>query len=43
LSIKEYEAFYRWSVEDRDGFWMEQARGIEWHKDPERATPSRAP
>jgi len=37
LSIKEYEAFYRRSVEARDGFWMEQARGIEWHKDPEKA------
>ncbi|MDQ3920958.1 MAG: AMP-binding protein, partial [Actinomycetota bacterium] len=34
--MKEYEAFYRRSLEDREGFWMEQARGIEWHKDPEK-------
>ncbi len=36
MSIKEYEEFYRWSLEDPEGFWMEQARRIEWHRDPEK-------
>ncbi len=36
MSMKEYETFYRRSLEDRERFWMEQAQGIKWHKDPER-------
>jgi propionyl-CoA synthetase len=36
LSMKEYETFYRRSLENRERFWMEQAQGIKWHKDPER-------
>ena len=27
-----YGAFHRRSIEDRDGFWSEQARLIDWHK-----------
>jgi propionyl-CoA synthetase len=34
--MKEYETFYRRSLEDSERFWMEQAQGIKWHKDPER-------
>ncbi|HWH18500.1 MAG TPA: acetate--CoA ligase, partial [Allosphingosinicella sp.] len=30
----EYEAFYRRSIEDPDGFWAEQARRIEWFREP---------
>jgi propionyl-CoA synthetase len=33
LSIEEYKAFHRRSIEDRDGFWAEQARRIHWNKD----------
>ena len=29
---KTYEAFHRRSIEDRDGFWREQAQLIDWHK-----------
>ncbi|UCH49395.1 MAG: propionate--CoA ligase [Betaproteobacteria bacterium] len=29
---KKYEQFYRRSIEDRDGFWTEQAALIDWHK-----------
>jgi propionyl-CoA synthetase len=36
LSMKEYETFYRRSLEDYERFWMEQAQEIKWHKDPER-------
>jgi propionyl-CoA synthetase len=34
--MKEYETFYRRSLEDYERFWMEQAQEIKWHKDPER-------
>lgn len=27
-----YEAFHRRSIEDREGFWAEQAKLIDWHK-----------
>ena len=36
MSMTEYETFYRRSLENRERFWMEQAQGIKWHKDPER-------
>jgi propionyl-CoA synthetase len=29
-----YAEFYRRSIEDRDGFWSEQARLIDWHAAP---------
>ena len=29
-----YEAFYRRSLDDRDGFWGEQAQLIDWHVPP---------
>jgi len=29
-----YESFYRRSLEDRDGFWGEQAQLIDWHQAP---------
>jgi len=32
LSLQDYEAFYRRSIEDREGFWAQQARMIEWKK-----------
>ena len=28
----EYKAFHRRSIDDREGFWAEQGRLIEWHK-----------
>ena len=37
MSIKEYEEFHRRSLDDPEGFWMEQAKGIEWRKEPEKA------
>lgn len=39
-----YEAFYRRSIEDRDGFWAEQARLIDWQQPPQTICDySRAP
>jgi len=39
-----YEATYRRSLEDPEGFWEEAARGIEWIRPPERVLDdSRAP
>jgi propionyl-CoA synthetase len=32
LSVRDYEAFYRRSIEDPEGFWAEQARMIDWNK-----------
>ena len=32
VSIEEYKEFHRRSIEDRDGFWSEQARRIHWNK-----------
>ena len=32
-----YADLYRRSVEDRDGFWLEAARGIDWTRTPTRA------
>ena len=29
---EKYQQFYRRSIEDRDGFWTEQAALIDWHK-----------
>ena len=33
VSIEEYRDFHRRSIEDRDGFWSEQAQRIHWNKD----------
>jgi propionyl-CoA synthetase len=33
LSVRDYEAFYRWSVEEPEDFWAEQARKIHWNRD----------
>ncbi len=30
--IKEYETLYKRSIEDREGFWEEQAESLEWYK-----------
>lgn len=32
MSLEEYREFHRRSLQDRDGFWAEQARGIDWNK-----------
>jgi len=32
MSALSYAEFYRRSIEDRDAFWAEQARAIEWHR-----------
>jgi propionyl-CoA synthetase len=31
-----YEEFHRWSIEDPEGFWGEQAKMIDWHKPPQK-------
>lgn len=31
-----FEEFYRRSIEDREGFWAEQAQLIEWHRPPQQ-------
>ena len=32
--MSDYQAFYRRSLDDRDGFWGEQAKLIDWHQAP---------
>ena len=32
MSVQDYEAFYRRSIEDREGFWAQQAQMVDWHK-----------
>jgi propionyl-CoA synthetase len=32
MSLEGYRQFHRRSLEDRDGFWAEQARSIDWNK-----------
>jgi len=32
--MSKYDAFYRRSLDDRDGFWGEQAKLIDWHQAP---------
>ena len=31
-----YEDFYQHSIDDPEGFWAEQAKAIDWHKQPEK-------
>ena len=31
-NVKEYEKLYKRSIKDREGFWAEQAEGLEWYK-----------
>ena len=33
-SREDYEAMYRRSIEDPEGFWTEQARALDWFKEP---------
>ncbi|KPP93862.1 acetate--CoA ligase [Erythrobacter sp. HL-111] len=33
---EEYDAMYRRSIEDPDGFWLEQARRLDWYEAPTR-------
>jgi acetyl-CoA synthetase len=36
IDAAKYEEMYRWSVEDPDGFWAEQAKRLTWDKSPTR-------
>jgi acetyl-CoA synthetase len=36
-SREEYEALYRRSIDDPNGFWLEQAKAIPWIKEPQKA------
>ncbi len=31
-NVKEYDELYKRSIEDREGFWAEQAENLEWYK-----------
>ena len=31
-TIKEYDALYRYSIEQREAFWAEQAASLAWYK-----------
>ena len=31
-NVKEYDEMYKRSIEDREGFWEEQANNLEWYK-----------
>ena len=43
MSLEEYRGFHRRSLEDRDGFWAEQARSIDWNKGFEEVCDFRKP
>jgi len=34
--MSSYEDFHRWSIEDPEGFWGEQAKMIHWNKPPQK-------
>ena len=34
--MNSYADFYRQSIDERDAFWAEQARLIDWHTPPEQ-------
>ncbi len=34
-SMEEYQRLYKWSLEDPDGFWAEQAKLLTWYHPPE--------
>ncbi|HQC72711.1 MAG TPA: acetyl-coenzyme A synthetase N-terminal domain-containing protein, partial [Candidatus Competibacteraceae bacterium] len=34
--MSSYEEFHRWSIEDPNGFWGEQAKLIHWNKPPQQ-------
>jgi len=34
--MTKYADFYRRSIEDREGFWAEQAQLVDWHKPPQK-------
>lgn len=36
-SLEQYEEMYKRSIEDSDGFWLEQAEMLEWFKKPTKA------
>jgi propionyl-CoA synthetase len=36
VSIREYQEFYRRSIDNPEEFWAEQARAIDWHRDWEK-------
>ncbi len=38
-----YKEFHRRSIEDRDGFWSEQAQLVDWHKPPRQVCDYRKP
>ena len=31
-TVKEYDELYRYSIENREKFWAEQAESLYWHK-----------
>ncbi|MBA2442334.1 MAG: AMP-binding protein, partial [Rubrobacter sp.] len=43
MAAREYEEFYRRSLEDPEGFWGAEAERVYWHKPPERALDSSRP
>jgi len=36
-SLEEYEELYRRSIDDADGFWLEQAERLDWFEEPRQA------
>ena len=34
--MTDYADFHRRSIEDRDGFWGEQAKLVDWHTPPQQ-------
>ena len=40
---EEYEALYRRSIEDPEGFWAEQAQALHWFTPPQKTVEWKAP
>jgi propionyl-CoA synthetase len=43
VAMGNYKEFHRRSIEDRDGFWSEQAQLVDWHKPPRQVCDYRKP
>ncbi len=36
-SVEQYEAMWKRSIDDPDGFWLEQAKSLDWFKEPSKS------
>ena len=36
-TLEQFDSLYERSIEDSDGFWLEQAKRLDWFQEPSRA------